>query len=133
MKVTDADCFLASDYPATKHQVSKARRWAREAVNGLVDDETAYDLSLCAGEMSDNARKHGRADGVISVALYLTEADIRLVVTNDGSGSTVPHVTDNLVTEEGHGLKIVAAVAAEWGAYATADHKQVVWCQFPRK
>jgi hypothetical protein len=56
MMVTDTRCFLASEYTATKHDVSMARRWVREAVKGLVDAETAYDLSLCAAELVDNAR-----------------------------------------------------------------------------
>jgi two-component sensor histidine kinase len=133
MMVTDTRCFLASEYTATKHDVSMARCWVREAVKGLVDAETAYDLSLCAAELVDNARKHGRPEGVISVVLSLTDDSVRLDVTNDGSGATVPQVTDNVLTEDGHGLKIVSSVAAEWGRYEIPDRKQVVWCQFPRK
>jgi two-component sensor histidine kinase len=121
----------ASNYAATKQQVPMAKRWVRERVEGLVDGETLYDLSLCADELADNARKHGRADGVISVALYLGEDTVRLEVTNSSLGITVPRVTENLLTEEGHGLKIVDAVAVRWGKYETRDREQVVWCEFP--
>ena len=130
--VTDMRSFLAGEYAATARQVSAARHWVHETVNGLVDDETAYDLSLCAVELADNARKHGRSNGVISVALHLTEDTVRLEVTNERAGTTIPHVTDNLLTEEGHGLRIVSSVAQKWGHHSTPDLKQVVWCQFPR-
>jgi two-component sensor histidine kinase len=133
--VTDTRYLLGtSEYAATKQQVSSARHWVRETIKGLIDDDTAYDLSLCAVELADNARKHGRPLGVISVALYLTDDLVRLEVANDRSGAAaVPHVTDNVLTEEGHGLRIVSAVAAAWGRYANGAVRQVVWCQFPRK
>jgi two-component sensor histidine kinase len=122
----------ASNYAATKQHVAVAKGWVREAVKDMVDGETLYDLSLCADELADNARKHGRADGVILVALYLSDDTVRLEVTNDSLGITVPRVTENLLTEEGHGLKIVDAVAMCWGKYQTGDRDQIVWCEFPR-
>jgi two-component sensor histidine kinase len=122
----------ASNYAATREQVAMARRWVRETVEGLVNDESRYDLSLCADELADNARKHGRTDGVISLRLYVDAETVRLEVANDSLGITVPCVTENLLTEEGHGLKIVEAVAARWGSYGAGDHDQVVWCEFPR-
>jgi two-component sensor histidine kinase len=130
---TDTRSLLgASNYAATKKQVSLAKCWVRETVTGMVDDEVLYDLSLCADEIVDNARKHGRADGVISVALYLRDEAVRLEVTNDSLGITVPQVTENLLTEEGHGMKIVDALAMCWGKYEMGDRDQVVWCEFPR-
>lgn len=130
--VTDTRSLIgASNYAASKPQVSLAKRWVRETVSGLVDDETLYDLALCADELVDNARKHGRPDGVISVALYVEGGTVRLEVTNDSLGTTVPRVTENLLTEEGHGLKIVDALAKRWGKYETEERHQVVWCEFP--
>ncbi|HEU5159527.1 MAG TPA: ATP-binding protein [Streptosporangiaceae bacterium] len=123
----------ASNYAATKRHVSLARNWVRTIFADVVDDDTLYDLSLCADEMVDNGRKHGRQDGVISVAAYLTLTTAQLEVTNDGPGDTFPHVTSNTVTEEGHGLMIVAALSARCGRYLNHDRDQVVWCEFPIK
>lgn len=131
--VTDTRCLLeASNYAATIEQVSRAKSWVRETVAGCVDGEILYDLSLCATELVDNARKHGPNDGVISVAIYLTAETVLLEVTDDTTGATVPHVTDNFLAEEGHGLKIVSALARRWGRYISRAQNQVVWCDFPR-
>jgi two-component sensor histidine kinase len=134
MMVTDArSLFDASNYAATTQQVSSAKLWVRKAAEGLVAGEALYDLSLCAAELVDNARKHGRADGVISVALYVNGDTVRLEVTNEALGVSVPHVTENLLTEDGHGMKIVEALAMRWGRCVTGDRNQVVWCEFPRE
>lgn len=131
--VADAGCVLGVDsYAPTKQQASLAKHWARQIFAGLVDDETLYDLSLCAVELVDNARKHGCPHGVISVAAYLTDDTVGFEVANDVQGITVPHVTDNLLTEEGHGLTIIAALATRWGRYLNRDQRQVVWCEFPK-
>ncbi len=131
---TDTQSLVdASNYAPTKQQVSMAKTWVRDTASGLVDDETLYDLALCAAEIVDNARKHGRSEGVISVELYLTDDTVRLEVTNDSLGISVPLVTDNLYTVEGHGMQIVAALAARWGKGETSDRDQLVWCEFPRK
>jgi anti-sigma regulatory factor (Ser/Thr protein kinase) len=122
----------ATNYAATKKNVALARSWVRAIFAGVVDDETLYDLSLCADELVDNGRKHGRGDGEISVAAYLTATTALLEVINDGLGTTSPYVTANDVTEEGHGLMIVAAVSARCGRYLNHDGGQVVWCEFPR-
>ncbi|HEU5156034.1 MAG TPA: ATP-binding protein [Streptosporangiaceae bacterium] len=133
--LTDTRYLLdASNYAATTHQVSLARRWVRKKATGFVDDESLYDLCCCAGELVDNARKHGRSDGAISVALYLIDSAIRLEVTNDDIGDTVPRVTNNTLTVDGHGLQIVSELAARWGNELSPEHRtQVVWCEFPRK
>lgn len=118
------------NYAATKHQVSQAKLWIREILAGRVDKETLFDVSLCVVELVDNARKHGRADGVISVSVYASTDLIRIEVAGESAGETVPRVTGNLLTEDGHGLKIVSGVAKQWGAHQDGDLNQVVWCEF---
>ena len=133
MAIDTQSLLGASNYAATTQQVSMAKTWVRDTAKGPVDDETLYDLSLCAAEIVDIARKHGRSDGVISVELYLTDDTVRLEVTNDRLGTSVPCVTDNLYTVEGHGMQIVEALAMRWGKEETSDRDQLVWCEFPRK
>jgi two-component sensor histidine kinase len=122
-----------SNYAATKQNVALAKNWVRTIFAGAVDDDTLYDLCLCADELVDNGRKHGRKDGVISIAAYLTATTALLEVINDRLGATAPRVTANKVTEEGHGLMIVAAVSACCGRYLNHDRDQVVWCELPRR
>jgi two-component sensor histidine kinase len=131
--VMDSKCLLGtSTYTGTKQNVSLARRWVRELLSGHVDEETLYDVALCATELSDNARKHGPRGGSISLGVYLRDDIVRLEVTNDAVSLTRPHVTDAWFSTEGHGLQIVSDVAKEWGAYENDDREQVVWCELSR-
>lgn len=116
-------------FTATEQQVSEARRWVRGLLSGHIDEETLYDVTLCAAELGDNARKHGPKGGAISVAVYLCGNVVRLEVTNDAVSPTRPHVTDAYFSTDGHGLQIVAEVAKDWGAYENDDLEQVVWCE----
>jgi anti-sigma regulatory factor (Ser/Thr protein kinase) len=119
-----------NNYAATPQQVSLARHWVRGLLAQRVDDETLFDIAVCAGELLDNARKHGRADGVITASVYMGADTIRLEVMDDGSALTVPHVTESLETEDGRGLKIVATLASRWGRHKDRDLNQIVWCEF---
>lgn len=122
-----------SSYPATERRlVSVARRWVSDLLSGHVTEEILCDVALCAGELADNARKHGRAGGDFCVAVYLGDDIVRIQVTNDAAGSAVPHVTANRFTEEGHGLQIVSSLAKDWGIDRADDCRQVVWCEFHR-
>ncbi|HEU5159205.1 MAG TPA: ATP-binding protein [Streptosporangiaceae bacterium] len=132
--ITDARRLLGvSNYAATPQQVSYAKIWVRKVLADHVDQDTIFDVSLCVVELVDNARKHGRADGLITVSVYMAIDTIRAEVTDGGSAATVPRVTDKLLTEDGHGLKIVSEVADQWGSHQDPDLNRVVWCEFRRK
>lgn len=122
-----------ANYAATKKDVVLAKNWVRSVFAGAVDEDTIGDLALCADELVDNGRKHGRTDGVISVAAYLTAGSVLLEVVNDALGTTSPRVTVDTAAEEGRGLMIVAAVSARCGSYLNHDTAQVVWCEFERR
>lgn len=122
----------ATKYAATAMNVMLAKNWVRTICADSVDEDALFDLVLCADELVDNGRKHGRTDGLISVAAYLTATTVQLEVTNDGHGATSPHVTADKAAEDGRGLMIVAAVSARCGSYLNHDTAQVVWCEFPR-
>jgi two-component sensor histidine kinase len=118
-----------STYTATERHVSVARRWVRDLLSGHIDEETLYDVTLCAAELADNARKHGPKSGAISVAVYRCGDIVRLEVTNDAVSLSRPHVTDACFSTEGHGLQIVSDLAKDWGVYENDDLEQVVWCE----
>jgi two-component sensor histidine kinase len=130
--ITDERRLLGvSNYAATPQQVSFAKMWIRKVLADRVDQETLFDVSLCTVELADNARKHGPADGLITVSLYESKATIRLEVANEDSRQSIPRVTNNLLTEDGHGLKIVSKIAEQWGSHQDPDLKRIVWCEFP--
>ncbi|HZB31866.1 MAG TPA: ATP-binding protein [Streptosporangiaceae bacterium] len=132
--ITEARRLLGvSEYAATPQQVSFAKSWIRNVLADRVAQDTIFDVSLCVVELVDNARKHGPADGLITVALYMNADVIRVEVTDGGSPETVPRVTDNWLTEDGHGLKIVSEVAEQWGSHQDPDLNRVVWCEFLKK
>jgi serine/threonine-protein kinase RsbW len=122
----------ASTYVSAERHVPVARRWVRDLVSGHVDEETLCDVAVCAGELADNARKHGPPGGEFSVAVYLADDVVLIQVTNAAAGVTLPHVTNNRFTEEGHGLQIVSGLAKDWGVDPTDDSRRIVWCAFPR-
>ena len=128
--VMDAKRLLGTNtFAATEQHVSVARRWVRDLLSGHIDEETLYDVTLCAAELADNARKHGPTGGAISAAVYLCGNVVRLEVTNDAVSLTRPHVTDAWFSTEGHGLQIVSDLAKDWGTYENDDLEQVVWCE----
>jgi anti-sigma regulatory factor (Ser/Thr protein kinase) len=130
----DARCLLGvRNYAATTQQVRMAKLWIRDILAASVDKETLFDVALCVVELVDNARKHGRADGVITVSVYADAEVIRIEVVGESAGETVPRVTDNVLTVDGHGLKIVSGMAKQWGAHRDDDLNQVVWCEFLRR
>jgi anti-sigma regulatory factor (Ser/Thr protein kinase) len=132
--ITEARRLLGvSNYTATTQQVSFAKVWIRKTLAGRVDEEILFDISLCAVELVDNARKHGHAARRITASLYMSNDTIRLEVANEDSRQSVPRVTDNLLTEDGHGLKIVSELAERWGSHQDADLNRVVWCEFHRQ
>lgn len=132
--ITDARRLLGvSNYGPTPQQVSLAKVWIRKTLAGHIDHDTIFDISLCVVELVDNARKHGPAGGLINVVVYMSIDTVRVEVTDGGSPETVPYVADHLLTENGHGLKIVSEVAEHWGTHQNPDLKRVVWCEFRRK
>jgi serine/threonine-protein kinase RsbW len=132
--ITDARRLLGvSNFAATTQQVSFAKVWIRKMLADRVHQDTIFDVSLCVVELVDNARKHGPTDGLITVSLYMSTDVIRLEVADGGSPETAPRVRDNLLTEDGHGLKIVSEIAKQWGSHPDPDLNRVVWCEFRRK
>ncbi len=56
-----------------------------EAAEVLIDPDAALQLLV---NLMDNAVKHGREDGVVRVAALATEAEVRVLVDDDGPGVT---------------------------------------------
>jgi serine/threonine-protein kinase RsbW len=112
-------------YPGLVHQVGQARAFLSQA---LGDFPLAADAVLICSELAANAVMHsasGKHGGRFTVRVEAHEGDYLWIEVEDQGGLWVEHDS----TEEcGRGLRIVAALASEWGIEGDALAK-VVWAR----
>jgi serine/threonine-protein kinase RsbW len=115
--------------PADASSVGKLRK---EIVADLSDRELPEELvgeaEIVASELLTNAVRHARplSDGTIRVRWKIRGEVVEVEIT-DGGGATVPRPAPRTVwLSSGRGLRIVRALAHEWGV--TEDRTgNVVW------
>jgi len=84
--------------------------------------------TLIVSELATNAVLHARSR--FDVAVTTDDGRIRIEVTDFGSGA--PEVGELRPTAPGgRGLRIVGALADEWG-WADQDGRKTVWCLLTR-
>jgi anti-sigma regulatory factor (Ser/Thr protein kinase) len=88
-----------------------ARAWIRSKLAGLGVD--IDDVVLMTDEVATNAVVHG-ADSV-ELRLLQTEKTIRVEICDGGTAWAATPRAPSLTDEDGRGLLIVAALAANWG------------------
>jgi len=90
-------------------------------------DVDGDDVSVVANELATNAILHGRT--LFSVRLDLDGDRCRVEIVDRNPRMPVLGATCSDATS-GHGLGLVDALSARWGAEARADGK-AVWCELP--
>jgi len=112
---------LFSPQPAS---VRLVRSFVREAIAARTDDPEVLDAAvLLASELATNVVDHARTPFTVEVTVE--EAAARFEVS-DGS-SVAPAVRDLLDGDErGRGLRILDALATEWGV-SSSDSGKAVW------
>jgi anti-sigma regulatory factor (Ser/Thr protein kinase) len=117
--------------PGTAESVRAARLLVREALGE--DCPAANAAALCVSELVTNSvlyTRSGRPGGVVTVAADTGEGEATITVTDAGSCGRPAIAARPLDgAEHGHGLRIVAALSAEWGTYR-ADGRVATWCRF---
>ena len=113
-------------YPGTAEHIGVVRAGLRT----LLDDcPRADDVVLCASELATNAVLHSRSrltDGSFTVRGKASPGDYCLIEVEDHGGPWVPTVSD---PGRGHGLRLVQALADDWGI--DGDHSgRRVWARF---
>lgn len=76
------------------------------------------DVLLCSSELLGNALRHtasGRDGGRIRVEIAHCGEAVRVSVIDDGGSATTPRVVPESDGEAGRGLRLVDALADEWG------------------
>jgi anti-sigma regulatory factor (Ser/Thr protein kinase) len=105
------------DVAATPDAPSEARRWLDGITPMRALGQVAFDVRLLVTELVANSVRHaGLAPTDQSVVtLELDDSRVRVEVSDDGPGFTVPARPQKQHAESGRGLQILAAIATRWG------------------
>lgn len=111
-------------FPNAPVSVTNARRYATQTLAGIPPD-VADAIAVMVSELATNAVRHAATD--FTVTIDRDGREIRIAVTDTGSGRPAlqsPAPTDH----SGRGLRIVEALADNWGVTETADRTgKTVW------
>ncbi|MGI8446471.1 MAG: ATP-binding protein [Streptosporangiaceae bacterium] len=103
-------------FPGRPDQVGQARRFVARALDGC---PAADDAVLCAYELASNALQHTRSgqDGRFPVLVWRGRTSACVAVIDDGApiGPAPRSPGPGDLAESGHGLRVVADLAAAWG------------------
>lgn len=107
--------------------VSSARRFAKDELGDVVDDGVLADAVLLVSELVSNAVLHASGPVVLTVAVELASASVRLEVED---ASPVPPVLRDYGSHAatGRGLALVERVSSAWGVEAAGTGK-IVWVE----
>jgi anti-sigma regulatory factor (Ser/Thr protein kinase) len=115
----------ARTFGGTREDAREARAFVLEMLGPWRDEQVAADAALVVTELAANAVLHARS--AFSVSLALRGDVIRISV-----GDTVPLGQPGgnhwLPATPGHGLGLVAAMAARWGVETQASGK-AIWAE----
>ncbi len=111
------------EFPADRHSVSAARRFASEHLDGSpVDLREAVELMV--SELATNCIRH--VDSEFEVAVHRTDTAIRVEVTDPGAGT--PSMRFPGPDEPtGRGLRIVDMLSDAWGVEPGEPSGKTVW------
>ncbi|MFD8967986.1 ATP-binding protein [Streptomyces sp. NPDC059568] len=128
--------------PHKPEAAPRARRHTREVLAlRRVDAELTATVELVVSELVTNAVRHGVClcgctRGPVSLSILRTENRLRVEVADPSRTpprwpvGPAPAGLDASDPEEGRGLLLVTALAADWGDHAGPVRGKVVWCEF---
>ncbi|MEV0405480.1 ATP-binding protein [Actinoallomurus sp. NPDC050550] len=104
--------------PGSERCVVHARRFVRDLMGEA--HPAVDDAELCTSELVTNAVVHTKSGrgGHVTITVARDGDLVEICVGDDGAGGEVPHVRDEPFAEDGRGMVIVTALAAEWGVEA---------------
>lgn len=124
---------LVEEFPPDARSVAGARRFLRQALHEIGQDDTGRELAdllvTAANELATNAVLHARTDYTIRV--LLDPAVARIEVTDENPRTPQPCLAPIDATS-GRGLAIIDGSGLQWGVDRHAGGK-TVWIQAIRK
>lgn len=121
-------CPMAADLIGRPESVGLARALVGSWLGTHPCAETAV---LLTSETVTNAVRHGSptdCSGVVRLAVRWTGWRVYVAVTDDGAGTTTPHVVEaDLDAESGRGLATVDRAANRWSYVRTQHGRLRVW------
>lgn len=116
--------------PGAACSVACARRFTRETLGP--DHPSLDDVEMCVSEAFTNGVLHtdsGRG-GKITVVFTVMAGLVVAEVTDDGAGGALPRLCNDPMGVHGRGLRIINALALEWGVRPDGG-RTTVWMRFP--
>ena len=114
---------MSTRFDTSRESISAARRF----VTGIISDvpvEVRESVAVMVSELSTNALVH--AASCFDVVVDRSASAVTVAVTDWGEGS--PELQSPNSTEpHGRGLRIVEALADQWGIIATSDEAKTIW------
>lgn len=115
------------------HNDPTAPRMARRAVHRLVNelgDPIAESVEIVTSELVTNVVQHTSNGGVVRAWDPKPEKPFHLEVSDEGPGE--PKSPDEATDSGGRGLRIIDAVADDWGVEPHDGQGKTVWAEFNR-
>ena len=119
------------EVPAEPASAAAARRWIEAALGQTGAPELVPAAALLTTELVANGIRHGGGRW-LEVALVVSEAAIRVEVSDTGAGGPRPQPPPEPEVGNGRGLMIVEALAARWGYEPGPDRGKRVWFELDR-
>ena len=124
-----SEVWLDASFTADAGWASRVRRDTGAALEGRLDaDTTRLEASLVTSELTTNAMLH--AGGPVRLEVGRTDWELVIAVTDSAPAlRPEPRIADDRGTA-GHGLRIVAGIAARWGV-DYGETTKTVWFTVP--
>ncbi len=113
-----------------KTSVARARQFTLDL---LGDGHPAVDETVLAvSELVTNSIVHSDSgrQGTVALSIRGSDDSVRVEVTDAGSSCTAPYIRNDPDAESGRGLRIVSALAKEWGVTHRGT-AVTTWCELP--
>ena len=115
---------------AAPGSVPKAREGVRQECSSWgLEPARIHDVELVAAELVTNAVLHG--SGPLLLTLRLGAGHVYVGVTDRSPQARPNPSAADPVTESGHGLVVVEALASGWGSEPLVPRSKLVWATIP--
>jgi anti-sigma regulatory factor (Ser/Thr protein kinase) len=114
-------------FPLERSSAKVARAWVARVLSEQGLAALVGDAELCVSELTANAIRHARTPFEVAVEVDHEGGAVRVAVTDDSFRPVQARLDPQPTRVTGHGLRIVAAVAATWGVIDHAGDGKTVW------